>query len=280
MAKYSEEDHEFIDYKIATIPGLSFKVRDGSVDHRVMSLGSAATFGRFVQKPYSSFIGSSNLGVGGARPESYLKEPAVPALLAHKEHCIVEIMSARGYENDVFKPLNHLTNMVTIKKEYADLLETDDPAKPVFVDAVWRRLFRKNADLAHHVALTCQNRWLMDLRALASFCKEASVLLLTQSDLPQEVLAIEHYRFPHLITEPMLNQLAERRFLVHRVVSKAGLPQHLASPDGTRFSLMKGWPDPTLNAYYPSPEMHAEAGKVLKSFLDARAAAAVDTPAG
>src|SRR5271168_611998 len=88
--QYQKQDKHEIDYCYEILEGCSFAVRGPlrpprtDFPHRTIAcLGSAATFGRHVHRTYSALLAEStgehviNLGVGGGRPERYLKEPKI-----------------------------------------------------------------------------------------------------------------------------------------------------------------------------------------------------------
>lgn len=239
----------------------------------IVCLGSAAVFGRFADDPFPQLIARdtklkvANLGYGGARPEVYLSDPVLMDLIERAKLVVVELMSGRGYENDMLVQVNPVHNAVTIKAEYQDVLKLAERNKHLFVDRPWDRAFVDllPEDVAHLVAQSA-GQLEKDLAELLARSRKAIVFHFAQEPLPERIDA-KTYRFPHLVTRDLAERVAQGRPFVS-VVSKTGVPSKITNRStGAPEPLMGGWPDPTVNAYYPSPEMHREAADALKPFL-------------
>ena len=102
--------------------------------------------------------------------------------------------------------------------------------------------------------------------ALAGLARRTIVFHLAQQPLP-EAIGPDTYAFPHLVTRAM----AERVSAGHEVCSvgsTSGVPSALRDRrTGAPVPLMTGWPDPTVNPYYPSPQMHQEAAEALATLF-------------
>lgn len=262
---YSKQDRPMIDYAVRTVPGLSFSVRDPS-DRSVVCVGSAATFGRFVRRPFPMQINASNYALGGARPETFAGEPVMLCKLAMADVSVIEATSARGCANSVFEPTSRLSNLMRLTPYGKSLREFDGMAENIFIDRLWERMFNRNKSLALRVISECQTAWLEDMKILIAQCKRPIVLFFAQEYPPSEIVSKEEYRFPHLITDPMLRSLGAE--LLYSV-SRAGIPYQLKDDAGVPVPLMKEWKDPTMNSYYPSQEMHDLVAAELISRLSA-----------
>jgi hypothetical protein len=249
---YSADDRPMMDYGAHKVPGLSYSVRD-SRESKIVCLGSAATFGRFIRRPFPEQIGAANYAFGGARPDTFSSEPLLLAKLGKSEVTIIEATSARGYANDVFEPVGRLNNRMKLTEAGAKHREFETLPEMFFVDRIWERLFALNQHLAMEIVARNQQTWLQDMQMLIKNCKKPIVLYFAQQDPPSEVQTKEQYRFPHLVTDRMLEALDAE---VVRVVSSQGIPFSLRDDNGNLVPLMKGWQDPTQNSYYPSQEMH------------------------
>lgn len=239
----------------------------------VVCIGSAAVFGRLSGDPFPQIIARetglavANLGYGGARPEAYLTDAVLMRLIERARVVVIELMSGRGYENDMLAAVNPLLNAVTVKPAYRTVLKMPDTAGHLFVDRPWDRAFLDlPADEVAMLAAQSARRLEDDLAAIIARSRSAIVFHLAQEPLPDGIDA-ETYRFPHLVTQDMAARLAAGRPFCS-VVSKAGVPSRIVNrTTGVPEPLMHGWPDPTVNAYYPSPEMHRLAADALKPLL-------------
>ena len=121
-------------------------------------IGSATTFGRLLRNPYPAQLETYtkipfiNLGIGGARPESYLANEALIKTLQEASLVILEVMSARGYLSPVFEPVDSADNRGDFKDCFGLERYTKNNPKlerlltknkePVFVDRVFKNMFR------------------------------------------------------------------------------------------------------------------------------------------
>lgn len=280
VTRMYHEDEPAYDYDFQEI-GARFAARrtlgQDIPDHPdVAFIGSAAVFGRFSHDPFPQIIARetglsvANLGYGGARPEVYLTDPAMMRVIERARVVVVELMSGRGYENDMLAPVSPLFNAVTIKPAYQDRLAMPDITEHLFVDRPWDRAFVDlPPDEVAHLLAQSAKRLEEDLAAIIARSQSAIVLHLAQEPLPATIADVgaNTYRFPHLVSQDMALRLSGGRPFCS-VVSKVGIPSAIVDrTTGEPAPLMVGWPDPTVNAYYPSPEMHRLAADALKPLL-------------
>ena len=82
------------------------------IEDSIVCIGSAATFGRFATHSYAHLLGERlkvpviNLGIGGARPCTFMNNSAIVDVLRRCRTVIVEMMSARSYRSEIFTPMN------------------------------------------------------------------------------------------------------------------------------------------------------------------------------
>ncbi|HEY5049171.1 MAG TPA: DUF6473 family protein [Rhizomicrobium sp.] len=287
LTKY-HHDSEIVDYGFVEITGCSFAVR-GPTEPRqgrlnVACLGSAATFGRYVRSPFPALLAEDfganvmNLGFGGARFETYLKEPATLALCRQCDLVILELMSARSYTSDIFRSENHLTGKGSVGPKYAKLIAEAEPDSrllggKVFVDQAHEWAV-KHAAWDDLVAV--REQLLRAYRDDAIRLIEAigrPVLLLWLSQRSMDVPSRPGSRvswdcgFPHFVDRQTVDAIREHAAGLVEIVSKRGLPSTLVSSiTGQPLSVTKGrqaW----LNSYYPSAEMHSDAARAIAAFL-------------
>lgn len=273
-------DRDVVDYPYEEI-GARFAVRRANAKPvpavpDICIVGAAGCFGRFAKEPFADIVARrtgfavANLGFGGARPEAYLSDPVLMERIEQAGTVIVELMSGRGYENDMLRSTSPILNSVEVKPAYRPLLPNLDFDQHIFVDWVWERAF-KHLPPEDVEGLIAQSSAQLerDLKALLDAAPNAILFHFAQTPLPETVTR-ETYAFPHLVTQAMAERLSTDYELCS-VVSTAGVPSPLINRHtGAPEPLMKGWPDPTVNAYYPTPEMHREAAEALIPILESR----------
>ncbi len=104
---YQKKD-PFIDYKLVKNGRLYLRDTDLDKDAVVSCLGSANTFGRFVETPYSHLLRDSlgenvyNMGIGGIGPTDKCLKYLIP-YINNTEICILEVMSGRSISNPKYE---------------------------------------------------------------------------------------------------------------------------------------------------------------------------------
>ncbi len=281
LRKY-ETDSPVVEYPYAAIEGLSFQVRRvrgaaPAPEADICILGSAASFGRFVQTPYSDRLADrlnvrvANLAIGGARPETYLVQPKAREFISRAKVVVVEAMSARGYSNALFTPTASTTNMVVISEAGRRVSGLRDLPSPVFADRIWMKLLKSDAlsALASEAVAQMRRGYLRDMKEIFALSRKAIVLYISQYE-PTEDASAESYRFPHYISPSLLAQLGAEGVEIVKLVSRAGLPSKLINRITGEPQEIQGMsPLKTENGYYPSQEMHNEAAALLENRLRA-----------
>lgn len=256
---YSASDRALINYNSKRVPGISVAMRDASITNLVC-LGSAATFGRFIKDPFPKQLAASNLGIGGARPDSFLFEPAILTRIAKSNTTIFEITSARGYGGKVFQPINRFTNMIQVQLEFRNNNAFSGLGDRVFIDRIWDRAFLAGGDLVQDMINHAQEQWVAEMKDLIKFSRRPILFWFAQQEIPRTTTSKSSYIFPHFVTCAMIDQLDAQ---LVKLVSKVGIPYQLVDDNGVERPLLTGWPNPAINTYYPSQEMHDLAYQVL-----------------
>jgi hypothetical protein len=286
--KYQKTDAAVVDYGYQVLEGCSFAVRGPlplSPDGRnILCLGSAATFGRFARQPFPARVAARlgvnvvNLGFGGARPETYLKEPATLQLCRQSDLVILELMSARSYASDLFQPLNHLTGLGKLGPKYAKMIRKLKPNSPLLEEDVF--VNRVGGWAAKNLGWEELND--LKRQLLANYRRDAiqliceigrPVLLLWLSQRSMDQIAEPGSRiswdcgFPHFVDRETVEAIRAHAIGLVEVESKLGVPSTLTSmATGELAAVLRG-PTPHLNSYYPSPEMHEQAALQISDFL-------------
>src|SRR5580692_10888492 len=282
--KYEAEDAGIVDYGYTTLEGCSFAIRGaverGDNGRNIACLGSAATFGRYIEQPYPQRIGEmlhanvTNLGFGGARFETYLKEPATLAFCKASDLVVLELMSARSYRCDLFQPRSHLGGLGAIGRRYADMISAKTPQSPLLQDRLFvDRAYEwgtKNLKWDELLAIRTQ---LLDvyrsdaIRLIQEIGRPVVLLWISQRSMnakPQEG-SLDSYScgFPHFVDRETVQALRPHVVGLVEVVSKRGIPSTTPYPADEKNNQAGKPMKPFVNSYYPSPEMHREAAQKL-----------------
>jgi hypothetical protein len=295
LDKYSGSDRAVVDYATWQPKGCRAKLRGPAVTPEevpggVLCLGSAATFGRAVRRPFAQQIAArlgvpvANGAIGGARPATFLGDPGLQPYIRRAGAVVIEAVSARGYATEVFTPNNAYTNVgVAAEPIAAGMVPMARPAGR-FVDNVYRAALRiEGTEPLWRARMVCLAAWMRDMRRLAQMTAGRGVLLWFSQRAPDyspgwESLDAWNGGFPHHIDRAAIEALRPHFAAVVEVVSRAGLPERaLDAASGEPVGIFAGTPDPTLNTYYPSQAMHDEAAAalapVIQALLAKRAAA-------
>jgi len=254
-------------------------------------IGSATTFGRFLRNPYPSQLETYtkipfiNLGIGGARPETYLANEALMKTLQDASLVVLEVMSARGYLSPFFEPADPAGNMGDFKdcfglERYAEndadlkwLLTMTKNKEPVFVDRVFEMCFKYlTAPQRALIRDALINHYCVDIHSLVKRINKPIVALFMSQNQPYQARRRanpESYEewsggYPHYVDEIVLQFL--RQIGVPAVVSRShqGLPYIVHNwKTGEPAPVFPWQKNPALNSYYPSQEMHDNAFQAL-----------------
>ncbi len=292
LDKYSASDKRVVDYQTWQPKGCRARLRGPEVPLEampggVLTLGSAATFGRAVRRPFAQQIAAelgvpvANGAIGGARPHTFLSDPGLQPFLRHAGAVVIEAVSARGYATEIFTPNNAYTNVgVAAEGIAAGMAPLPRPAGR-FVDNVYRAALRlEGTEPLWRARLVCLSAWLADMRKLARMVRGRGVLLWFSQRPPDfapgwDKLDAWTGGFPHHIDRAAIEMLRPHFAAVVEVVSSAGLPeQALDAETGEPVPIFENTPQPTMNGYYPSQAMHDEAAAalapVLRALLEAK----------
>lgn len=281
VAKYFNEDQRAVLYDRWRPPGSRVDLRTSpdALDTGgpyVACLGSAATFGRLVSRPFPSLLQERlgmpviNIGVGGARPGIFLEDEGLSRLVRGAACIVVEAMSARGYATDLFVPDHDYTNM---GRPPAEAPHGKAPAASEFVDDVYRRrLEDPDAPGVDSARKICRAAYIQDMKRLAELTHGRGILLYFSKRDPESTpdpqpgnFEAWAGRFPHHVDRRVLDLLAPRFKALVTVASTAGCPETVRDRGtGEPLPLFPGTPHPEQNTYYPSSDMHVLAADALE----------------
>jgi len=272
--KYQDSDRAIVDYEYALLPGTGTLVRgplpkDLSAGF-IACLGGAHTLGRFVQLPYPAILQTQlntpvlNLGHGGGKPEFYLQSPGIVEVLNKARCVVVQVMSARGSPNRFLKPTSISHNIMSIAHGISAV------KNPAFVDGAYRTLLKQldTGKLKEAVAETRSN-WLLDMGRLLDRITVPKLLFWFSVRTPAYVTMFDTLdallgEYPQLVTDEMIAVLKPKANDYAQCISTSGMPYTLRDAKSHEPVNVFPWqPEPAMNNYYPSAEMHGMAAESL-----------------
>jgi hypothetical protein len=290
---YARRDHRIVDYQLYRCPDTNLLFRGPEpkslrAGEYVACLGAAQTFGCFVERPYPVLLQEClglpvlNLGHGGAGASFFLMYPQLLDRVNRSALAVVQVMSARSESNSLFDSGGgeYLTRRadgrrMSAVEAYAGLLRSAAPAS-LRVGQMEAFLFFGTPEHVKKV-----------IEETRANCVQSHKMLLSQIHVPTVVLYLskrrpsyrEHYlnvqllmrEFPQLVNAQMIDEIRRDAVAYVECVSRRGLPQRLVdrrTGEPTSVDLADDRPDFvgkwTANRYYPSPEMHEDAARLLK----------------
>ena len=274
---YQSRDWKIVDYHSTRIAKLDYAVR-GPVPEVLnpgeyfVTLGSAATFGAGVQRPYAALLSQElgmpalNLGFAGASPEFYVGHHAegLRHWLAGAAFVIVEVMSSRSVSNSRFQTTEGRSDAIDLKKP-------DKP--PVNSMITFRKLHAgdKKHVLARLIGESLEaHEALFDDLVAMSPAPVVGLWLSTRSpdtvdrdqlreDIDMRARALTVH--PQFADRKLVDQLAQKCREFVEVTSQRGQPVTAVN----RFTgePENWWNGTPTQSYYPSQEMHEDAAMAL-----------------
>ncbi len=296
LSGYQARDFEVVDYKMYCLDDTGLWFRGPAISSLDMSdyivcIGAAQTFGCFCEKPFPILLQETlnipvlNLGYGGAGPYFYLKHSKLLRYLNQAKLVIVQVMSGRSENNSMFESggLELLTRRndgvkIGSNEAYSQALNGLKFLPPSMADK-WlpRKIARVFGRMeTKKIVMETRQNWMQNYKTLLSQIKTPKLLFWFSKRQPQykdrysSVNSLFN-EFPQLVNLSMIQQIQTYSDEYIECVSSAGSPQPLFSrfsgkpttvnPADDRQDLGgKLW---THNMYYPSPQMHLEAAKLL-----------------
>ncbi len=310
LSGYQQRDFEVVDYEMyqQAETGLKFRGPEPKLisGDYISCLGAAQTFGCWCPTPYPDLLSSSlnttfaNFGYGGAGPAFFLKYPELLSIVNKGKLAILQIMSGRSEDNDLFDSggLEFVTiresgERIAAQRAYAQLLKSHQ--LPGSIPAPLAKAIRmfKGPDEIRRLIKQTQDNWVKSNIELLGLIKVPVILLWFSRRSPNtnhtKRFAWNWQRYDNV--NSMFGDYPQ--FVNHRMVKKI----QLASDAFVYCKTDRGWPQPLYsrftgkpaiydssrdrpdlahdgprqlkpeNAYYPSPEMHEDAAQKLEPVL-------------
>jgi hypothetical protein len=270
---YQERDHEIIDYELYLLPGAGHPIRGPepktlAPGEYFSCVGAAQTFGCFCEKPYPALLADSiglsplNLGFAGAGPRFFLERQPLLDYINRGRFAVVQVMSARSEDNSFFD---------TGGREY---LTRRSDSERLGAEPAYRTLMEtESQERVEEVVEETRANWIESYTRLLGLIQVPTILFWFSERSPDYQ---ENYvdvwglfgKFPFMVNRTMVESVTPLANDYVECISSRGLPQPLISRfTGEPVSFMHradlggGWD--AVNAYYPSPEMQADAFDAL-----------------
>ena len=268
---YQDVDRAIIDYGLVQFPGTNEWIR-GPLPGSLLEggylafLGAAQTFGRFATHPFPTLVGDDlrcevlNLGFAGAGPKEFLRRSRYIEAANRARLVVVQVLSARSIDNSHFANPN------------ADLLvERGTPgARPRHSEPAYDKLLQTHSrSYVEALVVETRNRYVAEMTTLLSAIRSPKILFWFSRRMPDYEARYDFVgnlfgHFPQLVNRPMIDELKNKCELYCECVTERGLPQPLFDRTaGQPVKLDLGPAFPYHNNYYPSPEMHQDARRLL-----------------
>ena len=271
---YQGSDAEISDYQLFRLPLSPLHFRGPAPGYgrrpKIVILGAAQSFGRFVQKPYLNILGDDlgvdvlNLSYAGAGPDFYLKRPELIHHANRADACIVQVMSARSVDTFLYRVVREAN-----VRRVAEL----PVGRPRGADQVIDWYVKTyGEDEARLLLDDMRSRYLAAAIALLEAIRVPKILLWFAQRTPDYEPGFGSQwamlgGFPQGVDRALVRAMAEQVDGYCECVTARGSPQLLVDHEGSIAWANLGGRRTCLNSYYPSPEMHVDAAAALVPML-------------
>jgi Domain of unknown function (DUF6473) len=296
LSGYQARDYEVVDYRMYELGTERLCFRGPALGNGVSGdyftcIGAAQTFGCFCEEPFPNLVAKAlglpalNLGYGGAGPEFFMRHGELDGFVNGGRFVIIQVMSGRSQSNSLFEArgLEYL-----VRRSDGAALGSDAAYDQLLFGppALQRRPFGRvtrllaplfTAGRVRRIVDETRAGWIESYRRLLARITVPKVLLWYSKRTPaysESTSSVQALfgEFPQLVNEAMVAEVRKLCDYYVECVSQRGIPQRLVSrftgepvgvdPAKDRPDLGAGKPW-SHNSYYPSPEMHEDAAKVL-----------------
>lgn len=306
--EYQLSDQEIVDYQLFELDRFHLRGPKPSLLRGTyfVCIGSAHTFGRYVQDPFPNLVSQNigveclNFGVGGAGPLMF-KQQALNEIINHAKFAVIQIMSGRSMSNSALKSYGGVGLEVQIpglqfeSQNSRETLLTRIGANKHFLESnahnsldipigfrlhateAYKALLRnKDENYCHAIRQETKLRYIVSTISLLKRIHIPKILLYFSnrkpSAMPRNFKNVRQFlgEFPHFVDQEVINELHPYTDYYIECVTERGFPHKL--PKELVVSSPIGKPRSIeQDTYYPSPEMHEDAAlelvKVAKNLV-------------
>jgi hypothetical protein len=280
--KYQLQDFEIVDYGLWSIPEAPDCLRGPQINpydpaiKKVAYLGAAQTFGTMCRYPFpnllSSMLGvaSLNLGLGGAGPKKYLREPKLLDLVNTCDVAVIQVMAGRSSENSL---------MINPNGGSMYRWRTDAEDVPIrHSEELYKELIATRSE-SEVLSIVEESRdtWVEENIALANKITIPKVMLWISRRGPDYEAKASSIGdlfggFPQLVDKRCMDAVAPHFDQVVWAVSAEGFPAPLLNRfTWSNQAVQRDRHKMKVNNYYPSQHQHIEAAlqlyPVLKTYF-------------
>lgn len=270
---YQKRDHEVIDYQLYKLddPGPPLRgPRPASLEPGgyFTCVGAAQTFGCYCERPYPQLLGQAlemeviNFGMAGVGPSHFLHRPRILEHVNRGCFAVVQLLSGRSVSNHLFE--SNGRELLTRRSDRARM-----GAEPMYRQLLESRDWREINRVLHDT----RRNWVDETIQLLEAIRVPTVLLWFSVRTPEYTadprrVAGFFGAFPQLVNREMVELVRPSADAYVECTCSDGLPQRLYSRfTGEPVSVEKrkdlGGGERSVNGYYPSPEMHQAAFRLL-----------------
>jgi hypothetical protein len=269
---YQKEAADIVDYNLFQVPGTDEWFRGPAFARTrgqyISFVGAAQTFGTYARYPFPAILSerlpapSINLGIGGAGPGRFLRDPALIEIVNGGSCAVIQVMSGRSAENSRYEVLDGCSAI--------RLRGTSD--KFEFAEYVWKELFASlDNDQVNRLVRETQDDWVSKYVDLLEKIRVPKVLVWI-SRRPIDAYPTDHQEglkeFPHFVEPWMLDAIRSRCEAFCDATSSRGSPQVLSNRHtGLPTDVIRPEIRFRYQSGYPSPEMHEDIANALFPIL-------------
>ena len=290
---YQSVDKEVIDYQIYCLGQEKNPFRGPKVNlydtSYISFLGAAQTFGRFVENPFPKIVANSmklpclNLGIAGCGPEFYIRQKDLINIINQSKIAVIQVMSGRS----VTSPWIQIDPIVNANLRPNPSLFSGLPHK--YDNGAFRPAYEtfsyiyKELDKNQMKEMIEEHRqcWVNRMIQLAKLLTVPKILFYFSRRKPEYesdyssmegIFGEDVGGFPQLVNQGMLNSVKPHFTMYLECVSDRGYPSIIRNvKTGVPvpiYSKNRSYENAIINYFYPSPEMHEDAGTALTNLLD------------
>ncbi len=287
FADYTDRDWEVVDYQFYSMNDpAKIGFRGPPPDPEVIAsgnyctaVGAAQTLGVYVVEPFPMLLQEAtglpcvNLGLGGGNPAFFAGQSGLIDIVNRGRFCILQVMTARAQKNSRMEPVGI---------DYVRDLTTGEISLSA---PVWMKLLTEEPALLPGIINENRADWCASYQRLIDQI-EVPILLFHFSvkpddeplNLEAETLDAFYGTFPQFVDRASIEAVSNMCDGLVEARKRINLPHPLLSRfSGEPVSVDWGSLHPEFkgqfeseNTYYPSPEMHTEAARLLEDEIRQR----------